>query len=528
MSSIERSVERRRTFAIISHPDAGKTTLTEKLLLFGGAIQMAGAVKARGERRRATSDWMKVERERGISVTSSVMTYEYAGCTFNLLDTPGHEDFSEDTYRTLTAVDSAVMVIDGAKGIEAQTRKLFEVCRLRDVPILTFINKLDRECKDPFELLDEIEQTLALDVTPASWPIGMGQRFLGCYDLFRDRLLLMERSRGEVVGDATECQGLDDPKLDELLPESAVEKLREEVEMARGLCPDFDPKSYREGHATPVYFGSAINNFGVRELMHGLADMAPSPRPQPAEPRPVAPNEDKVTGFVFKIQANMDPKHRDRIAFLRVCSGHFRRGMKLRVVRNDKMLNVHNPLLFQAQDRELAEDAYAGDIIGIPNHGALRIGDSLSEGETLQFTGIPSFAPELLQRVRPDDPLRAKHLGRALTQLAEEGAAQVFKTLLGSDWVVGVVGALQFDVLADRIRTEYSLPVHFESTSYQTARWIEADDERQIKRFRDKNRDNVADDHSGSPVFLARNSWQLKRAGEDWPELRFLATKEQH
>lgn len=523
----DREIKRRRTFAIISHPDAGKTTLTEKLLLFGGAIQMAGAVKARGEQRRAHSDWMKVERERGISVTSSVMTYEYADCMFNLLDTPGHQDFSEDTYRTLTAVDSAVMVIDAAKGIEAQTRKLFEVCRLRNVPIVTFVNKLDREGRDPFSLLDEVEQTLALEVTPASWPIGMGQRFLGCYDLFRDRLLLMGRGKGDVVREAIECTGLGDPRLDEMLPAEAVAKLREEVEMVRGLCPPFDLETYRQGHQTPVFFGSALNNFGVRELLQGLVEVAPSPRAQPAEPRAVEPQEDAVTGFVFKIQANMDPKHRDRIAFMRLCSGHFRRGMKLRVVRNAKVLNIHNAMLFQAQDRELAEEAWAGDIIGIPNHGALRIGDTLTESETLHFTGIPSFAPELLQKVRPDDPMRAKHLGRALVQLAEEGAAQVFKTFFGSDWIVGVVGSLQFDVLADRIRTEYSIPVHFESTSYQTARWLEADDERLLKRFADQNRDTIAEDHGGAPVFLARNAWQLNRAGEEWPDIRFLATKEQ-
>ena len=527
MSMHDRAIKQRRTFAIISHPDAGKTTLTEKLLLFGGAIQMAGAVKARGQQRRALSDWMKVERERGISVTSSVMTYEYEGCIFNLLDTPGHQDFSEDTYRTLTAVDSAVMVLDAAKGIETQTRKLFEVCRLRNVPIITFINKLDREGQEPFALLDEIEQTLALDVSPASWPIGMGQRFLGCYDLFRDRLMLMARGKGNVMREGIECQGLDDPKLDEHLPADAAAKLREEVDMARGLCPPFDMDMYRAGHLTPVFFGSALNNFGIRELLQGVAELAPPPRVQAAEPRVVEPEEDAVTGFVFKIQANMDPRHRDRVAFVRMCSGHFRRGMKLRVVRSDKNLNVHNPMLFQAQDRELAEEAWAGDIIGIPNHGTLRIGDTLTEGETLYFTGIPSFAPELLQKVRADDPMRAKHLGRALTQLAEEGAAQVFKLLLGSDWIVGVVGGLQFDVLADRIRTEYSIPVHFEATSYQTARWVEADDDRLLKRFTEQNRDCVAEDHSGAWVFLARNSWQLNRAGEDWPDLRFLATKEQ-
>ncbi|MGB1027841.1 MAG: peptide chain release factor 3, partial [Rhodospirillaceae bacterium] len=368
-------IARRRTFAIISHPDAGKTTLTEKLLLFGGAIQLAGAVKARGERRRARSDWLKVEQERGISVASSVMTYDYDGHTFNLLDTPGHEDFSEDTYRTLTAVDSAVMVLDVAKGIEEQTRKLFEVCRLRDVPITTFINKLDREGRDPFDLLDEVEQNLALDVVPASWPIGMGRSFLGVYDLFKDELVLIAKGgKGDLPAAGEKCTGIDDPKLDAMLPADAVEKLREEVEMVRGLCPDFDLEAYRGGHMTPVYFGSAVNNFGVRELLRGIGDLAPSPRPQATADREVDPGERKVSGFVFKIQANMDPKHRDRIAFMRLCSGHFKRGMKLTHVRSGKVLTMHNPQLFLAQDRELAEDAWAGDIIGIPNHGNLRIG----------------------------------------------------------------------------------------------------------------------------------------------------------
>jgi peptide chain release factor 3 len=526
MTSFKTAISRRRTFAIISHPDAGKTTLTEKLLLFGGAIQLAGAVKARGEQRRAHSDWMKVERERGISVTASAMTFDYAGCTFNLLDTPGHQDFSEDTYRTLTAVDSAVMVLDAARGIEAQTRKLFEVCRLRDVPIITFINKLDREGRDPFDLLDEIEQTLALHVTPASWPIGMGRDFLGCYDLFRDRLMLVEKSRERMGAEGESCQGLDDPKLDELLPERAAGKLREEVEMARGLCPTFELSSYREGHMTPVYFGSAINNFGVRELLLGLAELAPPPRPQKATSRMVLPDEEPVSGFVFKVQANMDPKHRDRIAFLRLCSGHFTRGMKLVHVRSGSVLTLHNPLLFLAQDRELAEEAFAGDIIGIPNHGKLRIGDALSEGEALQFTGIPSFAPELLQRIRAQDPMRAKHLGRALEQLAEEGAARVFKPQLGGNWIVGVVGALQFDVLADRIRTEYELPVHFEAASLFTARWLETDDHQLLKKFTTSNEAYMAEDHTGSPVFLARNAWHLETTTKDWPAVRFLKTKE--
>ena len=527
MSDLTNAVARRRTFAIISHPDAGKTTLTEKLLLFGGAIQAAGAVKARGEQRRAHSDWMKVERERGISVASSVMTYDYAGRTFNLLDTPGHEDFSEDTYRTLTAVDSAVMVLDAARGIQSQTRKLFEVCRLRDVPIITFVNKLDREARDPFDLLDEIEQSLALDVTPASWPIGMGRNFLGCYDLFRDRLILVERGKNGAVDEGVECRGLDDPKLDELLPDHAVAQLREEIEMARGLCPEFDLQSYREGHLTPVYFGSALNNFGVRELLMGLAELAPPPRPQPTLNGAVEPGDGKVSGFVFKIQANMDPKHRDRIAFMRLCSGHFRRGMKMRHVRSGKMLTVHNPVLFLAQDREIAEEAWAGDIIGIPNHGNLGIGDTLTEGQEIRFTGIPSFAPELLQNVRPEDPMRAKHLGRALQQLAEEGAASVFKPQIGTDWIVGVVGALQFDVLADRIRTEYDIPVRFEPTSLHTARWVEAPDKVALKKFSDANRAALAEDHAGEMVFLARNGWHLDSTTKDWPDIKFLATKEQ-
>ncbi|MBL6933091.1 MAG: peptide chain release factor 3 [Rhodospirillales bacterium] len=527
MSSLDDHVSRRRTFAIISHPDAGKTTLTEKLLLFGGAIQLAGAVKARGEQRRAHSDWMKVERERGISVASSVMTFAFEQNTFNLLDTPGHEDFSEDTYRTLTAVDSAVMVLDAAKGIETQTRKLFEVCRLRDMPITTFINKMDRESRDPFDLLDEVEQTLALDVTPASWPIGMGRDFLGCYDLFNDRLVLIGKGAKQSLPEVGErCDGLDDPKLETLLPAAALATLREEVEMARGLCKPYDEKAYLEGHLTPVYFGSAINNFGVRELLHGVSQMAPPPRAQPTAQREVQPTENKVTGFVFKIQANMDPKHRDRIAFVRVCSGHFKRGMKLKHTRSGKIMNVHNPVLFLAQDRELAEEAWPGDIIGIPNHGQLRIGDGLSEGEDLRFTGIPSFAPEHLQNVRPDDPLRAKHLGRALQQLAEEGAASVFKPMVGADWIVGAVGPLQFEVMADRIRTEFDVPVHFEPTSLYTARWIKADDHLYLKKFTDANKGALAEDHDGAPVYLARNAWHLDRGAEDWPDIRFLKTKD--
>ena len=532
MSQLGEQISRRRTFAIISHPDAGKTTLTEKLLLFGGAIQLAGAVKARGEARRAHSDWMKVERERGISVASSVMTYNYNGHTFNLLDTPGHEDFSEDTYRTLTAVDSAVMVIDAAKGIESQTLKLFEVCRLRDVPIITFINKMDREGRDPFDLMDEIEQFLALDVTPASWPIGMGREFKGCYDLMEEKLILMPKGHAsgslkKFNGDVKEFKGLDDINLDKLLPYGFGNKLREEVEMIRGLCPEFNLTPYRQGHMSPVYFGSAINNFGVQELLKGLTKLAPSPKNQMSITREVQPEEEKVTGFVFKIQANMDPKHRDRIAFFRLSSGHFKKGMKLHHVRTGKPINLHNPVLFLAQDRETANEAWPGDIIGIPNHGNLRIGDTITQGEEIQFAGIPSFAPELLQSVRPEDPMRAKHLGRALQQMAEEGAARVFKPRSGTDWIVGVVGSLQFDVLADRIRTEYAVPVYFESTSLYTARWLEADDSLTLKKFIDGNAAAVAEDHDRSPVFMARNAWHLDKAAEDWPDIRFLKTKEQ-
>jgi len=527
MSHLDNEIGKRRTFAIISHPDAGKTTLTEKLLLFGGAIQLAGEVKAKGERRRARSDWMKVEQERGISVASSVMTFDYIGKTFNLLDTPGHEDFSEDTYRTLSAVDSAVMVLDAAKGIETQTRKLFEVCRLRDMPITTFINKMDREAKDPFDLLDEVEQTLALDVSPASWPIGMGRDFLGCYDLINDELLMFDRGKGQTIKEGIKCNGLDDPRLDDMLPDHALAKLREDVDMVRGLCPKFDLQAYLDGTMTPVFFGSAINNFGVQELLAGVGTNAPAPRAGTALERKVEASEPKMSAFVFKIQANMDPKHRDRIAFVRIVSGRFKKGMKLKHIRSGKIMAVHNAQLFLAQDREIAEEAFAGDIMGIPNHGNLRIGDTLTEGEVIRFTGVPSFAPEILQKVRPDDPMKAKHLGRALEQLAEEGAARVFKPNMGSEWVVGVVGPLQFDVLADRIRTEYQIPCRFEATSLMTAEWVECDDPKQLKTFMDKNQASMAQDHAGAPVYLARNSWHLDKAKDDYPDLRFLKTKEE-
>lgn len=522
---LNRVIQNRRTFGIISHPDAGKTTLTEKLLLFGGAIEMAGAVKAKGDRRRARSDWMKVEQERGISVASSVMTFEHGGLTYNLLDTPGHEDFSEDTYRTLTAVDSAIMVLDCAKGIETQTQKLFEVCRLRDIPIITFINKMDRDGQDPFDLLDEVESKLALEVTPASWPIGMGRDFKGCYNLLEDKLVLFERTKGEALTQAIECSGLDDPQIDALLPAEQAEKLREEVAMVRGVFPAFDLDNFLSGGMTPVFFGSAVNNFGVRELLAGLAKFAPCPRVQNTQTRDIKPDEKKVTAFVFKIQANMDPKHRDRIAFTRICSGKFKKGMKLKHLRSGKMLTIHSPQLFLAQDREVAEEAYAGDIIGLPNYGGLRIGDALTEGEDLTFTGIPSFAPEYMQRARAEDPLKAKHLGKALEQLAEEGAARIFKPYSDPDWVVGVVGPLQFDVLRDRIRTEYEIPVKFEETSLYTARWVSTEDPSKLKTFIDENQHSIARDHDDDPVFMARNAWHLGDAEEKYPDIKFTATK---
>lgn len=519
-------VSKHRTFAIISHPDAGKTTLTEKLLLFGGAINQAGAVKARGENRRTRSDWMKVEQERGISVTSSVMSFDYSGCAFNLLDTPGHEDFSEDTYRVLTAVDSVVMVIDCAKGIETQTKKLFEVCRLRDIPIITFVNKLDRDGQEPFALLEEIEQTLALDATPAVWPIGMGRDFKGCFNLLTDSLNLFEKGAKKILPpQGTLINGLNDEKLVSLLPFDKLSALKEGVEMARGLCPAFDQQAYLNGTLTPVFFGSAVNNFGVKELLDALISFAPAPKPQVTAERTVLPVEEKVSGFVFKIQANMDPKHRDRIAFMRLCSGHFKRGMKLVHLRTQKQLILHNPVMFLAQERALAEEAFAGDIIGLPNHGGIRIGDSFTEGEILNFKGIPSFAPELLKKVRAQDPLKTKHLSKALEQIAEEGGASIFKPLHGFEWIVGVVGALQFEILADRIRTEFDIPVIFEPAPYYTARWLRGKEE-VLKNFESANALTMAFDHNGERVFLARNAWHLNKAAEDYPGIEFLKIKE--
>ncbi len=518
-------IARRRTFAIISHPDAGKTTLTEKFLLYGGAIQMAGQVRAKGEARRTRSDFMQMEKDRGISVSASAMSFDFGAYRFNLVDTPGHSDFSEDTYRTLTAVDAAVMVIDGAKGVESQTRKLFEVCRLRDLPILTFCNKMDRESRDTFEIIDEIQENLAIDVTPASWPIGVGREFIGCYDMLRNRLELMDRADRNKVAKSIRIEGLEDPKLAQHVPDPLLEKLREEVEMARELLPGFDRQAFLDGTMTPIWFGSAINSFGVRELMDGIGDYGPVPQPQSAEPRQIGPDERAVAGFVFKVQANMDPKHRDRVAFVRLASGHFERGMKLHHVRSKKPMAITNPVLFLAADRELAEEAWAGDIIGIPNHGQLRIGDTLTEGETLRVTGIPSFAPELLQSVRALDPMKAKHLEKALMQFAEEGAAKVFKPMIGSGYIVGVVGALQFEVLASRIELEYGLPVRFEQSQFTSARWI-AGPKPAVEKFVDANKGHIAHDNDDDLVFLTRLQWDIDRIERDHPELKLTATKE--
>jgi peptide chain release factor 3 len=522
VSLLAAEVARRRTFAIISHPDAGKTTLTEKLLLFGGAINMAGQVRAKRERRHTRSDWMKIERERGISVVTSVMTFEYAGTVFNLLDTPGHEDFSEDTYRTLTAVDSAVMVIDAAKGIEARTRKLFEVCRLRDIPIITFINKMDRESRDPFDLLDEIEKTLALDTAPMTWPIGRGRDFIGTLDIASGGVRLMDAAdpgagaplQIDAAGLAARHANLD------------AAALAEEFALVRDACRKFDLASFREGHLTPVYFGSALKNFGVGDLLGGFAAYAPPPRAQAADIRNVAADEPAMTAFVFKIQANMDPNHRDRIAFARLCSGRLTRGMKAKHVRTGKAVGLHAPHFFFAQDRAIADEAFAGDVVGIPNHGNLRIGDTLTEGETLNFLGVPSFAPEILRRVRLTDAMKAKKLKQALQEMAEEGVVQVFRPTDGSPALIGVVGPLQLDVLRDRLMSEYALPVEFDACEFQLARWLTAPDRRSFDEFVAANRSGIAEDLDGDLVYLARSQFYLDYTRERAPGIRFNDVKD--
>jgi peptide chain release factor 3 len=502
--SIAGEIARRRTFAIISHPDAGKTTLTERLLRAGGAIQLAGNVRAKGERRRTRSDWMGIERERGISVVTSVMTFEYADCVFNLLDTPGHEDFSEDTYRTLTAVDSAVMVIDAAKGIEARTRKLFEICRLRDIPIITFVNKMDRESRDVFELLDEVASTLALDTSPATWPIGRAADFIGTYDLHtRDMRLTVPVDQAD----------------------ARMQALGDELDLVRAALPEWDESAFKAGHLTPVYFGSAMREIGVADLLDALARFGPPPRAQIADKRVVEASESHLTALVFKIQANMDPNHRDRMAFARICSGRLERGIKLRQIRTGKLIPLNAPQFFFARDRQLAEEAFAGDVVGIPNHGTLRIGDTLTDEEDLQFLGVPSFAPEILRRVRLDDAMKAKKLRQALQELAEEGVVQLFRPQDGSPPIVGVVGTLQLDVLVARLAGEYGVAIGFEATPYNLARWVSGE-KTLVAKFVQDQRTAMADDVDGDPVFLATSAFMMRRTTEQNAGLMFRDIKD--
>ena len=523
--NLSQEVERRRTFAIVSHPDAGKTTLTEKLLLFGGAIQLAGTVKGRKAARHATSDWMRLEQQRGISVTSSVMQFPYGGCVVNLLDTPGHEDFSEDTYRTLTAVDSALMVIDCAKGVEERTIKLMEVCRLRDTPIMTFINKLDREGRAPIELLDEIERVLGIATAPVTWPIGMGRELKGIYHLAEDRIYVYEAGERGRVGENQIIDGLHSEAGRALLGDGAA-SFDNEIELVRGATQAFETEAYLAGRQTPVFFGSAISNFGVEELLKAFTTFAPGPQPRATRQRPVEAAEPKLSGFVFKIQANMDPAHRDRIAFLRLCSGKYTRGMKMHHVRLDKDVRIADALTFLAADRSAADDAYAGDIIGLHNHGTINIGDSFTEGEELVFTGIPNFAPELFRRAVLKDPLKAKALSKGLGQLCEEGATQLFRPLRNNDQILGAVGPLQFEVVAFRLQDEYSVQCAFEPISVQTARWVYCDDERKLAEFRTKAYDHLAVDHGGSLVYLAPSRVNLGLTIERWPEISFRETRE--
>lgn len=518
-------INRRRTFAIISHPDAGKTTLTEKLLLFSGAIQVSGTVKGRKAARHATSDWMELEKQRGISVTSSVMQFPHNNSVINLLDTPGHADFSEDTYRTLTAVDSALMVIDAAKGVEERTIKLMDVCRLRDTPILTFVNKMDREAKDPIDLLDEIETVLNIQCAPMTWPIGMGKQFRGVFHLYEDKVHLFSATHGGKIQQGEIIQGLDNPLLDEILGALAQE-LRDEIELVKGASHVFDQQAYLDGKLSPVYFGSAINNFGIQELLDALDKYAPAPQPRDAGARKVAATEEQFTGFVFKIQANMDPKHRDRIAFLRICSGKFSKGMKVKHVRINKDIKLGDALTFMAADRGHIDEAYAGDIIGLHNHGTIRIGDTFTLGEELVFTGIPNFAPELFRRAQLRDPLKMKALQKGLIQLCEEGATQLYRPMNNNDLILGAVGVLQFDVVAYRLEHEYNVDCSFEHVGVSTARWVECKDEKMLAQFKVKAASNLALDHAGDLVYIAPTRVNLDMTMERWPDIQFLSTRE--
>jgi peptide chain release factor 3 len=522
---IRAQVQRRRTFAIISHPDAGKTTLTEKLLLFSGAIQIAGSVKARKAARHATSDWMEIEKQRGISVASSVMQMEYRGCVINLLDTPGHQDFSEDTYRVLTAVDAALMVIDAANGVEPQTRRLLQVCRARATPILTFINKMDREVQEPLALMDEVERELGMAVVPFTWPVGMGKRFRGVIDLRSRRMRVFTPGEDRHRDDDEIIDGLDNPVYGQRFG-AEYEHARHDIELVQAAAPTFDEQQFLDGRQTPMFFGSAINNFGVKEVLEALVDLAPPPGPRPAIQREVNPDEPKFAGVVFKIQANMDPAHRDRIAFVRVASGHFERGMRLKVVRSGKELRPNSVVSFLSQRRELLDEAFAGDIIGIPNHGVLQLGDTLTEGENLQFTGLPFFAPELFRTVEVADPLRGKQLKAGLTQLGEEGAIQVFRPLAGSMLLLGAVGQLQFDVVAHRLEHEYGVKARIAPSRFQVARWVTCDDPTELKRFIDANAHRVAYDAVDAPTVLVEYAPELRAIESNWPKIRFHALRE--
>ena len=525
MSDIQEQVSRRRTFAIISHPDAGKTTLTEKLLLFGGAIKLAGTVKGRKASRHATSDWMALEQQRGISITSSVMQFPYRDCIVNLLDTPGHEDFSEDTYRTLTAVDSALMVIDCTKGVEQRTIKLMDVCRLRDTPIMTFINKLDRAGREPIDLLDEIESVLKIDCSPVTWPIGMGRSLKGVYHLLQDRIYLYT---GAGRGRASEIEVIDDlesAKATEILGNDAA-SFREEIELVKGGCPQLSINDYLAAKQTPVFFGSAISNFGVKELLDEFIDIAPPPGPRESDARTIQSNENELTGFVFKIQANMDPAHRDRIAFMRICSGKYQKGMRLTHVRSGKEMKIADAITFMAADRQHAETAYAGDIIGLHNYGTINIGDSFSQGEVIRFSGIPNFAPEIFKRAVLKDPFKLKALKKGLAQLCEEGATQLFRPLRNNDLILGALGPLQFDVVAHRLQYEYKVDCLFEPINVATARWVDADDDKILSEFKKKAHDNLALDHGESLVYIAPTRVNLSLTEERWPDIRFRETRE--
>ena len=526
-TELKNEVDRRRTFGIISHPDAGKTTLTEKMLLKGGAIHEAGEIKARKADRYATSDWMEMEKERGISVTSSVMKFTYRGYELNLLDTPGHKDFSEDTYRVLTAVDSVIMVLDNASGVESQTKKLMEICRMRDTPVLTFINKMDRYGKEPLDLLDEIEETLDIEAVPLSWPIGMGDRFRGTYNLHRDELHLFSHADQEGEHRRLAIDSLDDPRLDDELG-SQADDLRFDVELIREAGDTFDLNEYLAGNQTPVFFGSALSNFGVADMLDSFVEIAPRPRPRPTTSREVSPYEEDFSGVVFKIQANMDPRHRDRMAFLRICSGRFHRGMTAQHNRLDQEVRFNNARMFMAQDREGVDTAYPGDIIGIYNRGEIKIGDSFSEGEDLQFTGVPSFAPEHFRKVHLDDPLRAKHLKKGLRQLSQEGAIQVFRPLRGNDYILGAVGVLQFDVTLDRLEDEYNVQAHLSGAPYTVCRWVSCDDPDHLDEYERANRTSLFRDSEGALAYLAQSQYRLERMMEDWPDVGFHSTKEQY